>query len=95
MESEVKKLELQSFIEGENPDVLAIQETKIDKSIQTAELFLDILNYDVYRNDRTLHGGGVMLLVNKSLNAMPLYIFENGSESDWAKATFWMLVQRP
>lgn len=83
-----KILELQSFIEGENPDVLAIQETKIDKSIQTAELFLDILNYDVYRNDRTLHGGGVMLLVNKSLNAMPLYIFENGSESVWAKATF-------
>jgi hypothetical protein len=45
------------------------------------------LNFDVhvYRNDSTFHGGRVMLLVNKTFNAMPLYILENGSESVWAK----------
>ena len=39
-----------------NPDIIAIQETKIDRNILTSELFLDSFNYDVYRNDRTLNG---------------------------------------
>jgi hypothetical protein len=79
-----KKHQLSSFLEVENPDIIAIQETKVNKSILTPELLPNNLNFDVYRNDSTLHGGGVMLLVNKTLNAIPLYIFENGSESVWA-----------
>jgi exonuclease III len=70
------------------PDIIAIQETKIDRNILTSELFLDSFNYDVYRNDRTLNGGGVILLVNKTYNSMPLYNLENGSESVWAKIMF-------
>ena len=77
--------QLSSFLEVENPDIIAIQETKVDKSILTPELLPNNLNFDVYRNDSTFHGGGVMLLVNKTFNAMPLYILENGSESVWAK----------
>ena len=53
-----KKLELPSFLEIEDPDIIAIQETKIDRNIFTSELFPDNFNYDVYRNDRTLNGGG-------------------------------------
>jgi exonuclease III len=75
-----KKLELSSFLEIEDPDIIAIQETNIDRNILTSELFQDNINYDVYRNDRTLNGGGVILLVNKTYNSMPLYNLENGSE---------------
>jgi hypothetical protein len=53
-----KKLELPSFLEIEDPYIIAIQETKIDRNIFTSELFPDNFNYDVYRNDRTLNGGG-------------------------------------
>jgi exonuclease III len=41
-----------------DPDIIAIQETKIDRNIFTSELFPDNFNYDVDRNDRTLNGGG-------------------------------------
>jgi hypothetical protein len=43
-------------------NIIAIQETKIDRNIFTSELFPDNFNYDVYRNDRTLNGGGVMTI---------------------------------
>jgi hypothetical protein len=66
-----------------------ISETQFeDRKILTSELFPDNFNYDVYRNDRTLNGGGVILLVNKTYNSMPLYNLENGSESVWAKIMF-------
>ena len=42
-----------------------IQETKIDSSISTSELFSESCPYNVYRKDRTLNGGGVMLLIHK------------------------------
>ena len=83
-----KKLELSSFLEIEDPDIIAIQETNIDKYILISELFPDNFNYDVYRNDRTLNGGGVILLVNKTYSSMPYYNLENGSESVWAKIMF-------
>ena len=47
-----KKLELSSFLEIEDPDIIAIQETKIDRNILTSELFPDNFNYDVYRNTK-------------------------------------------
>ena len=39
---------------------MAIQETKIDSSIATSELFPESCPYNVYRKDRNLHGGGVI-----------------------------------
>jgi hypothetical protein len=33
-----KKLELSSFLEIEDPDIIAIQETKIDRNILTSEI---------------------------------------------------------
>ena len=83
-----KNLELSSFLEMEDPDIIAIEEIKIDRNILTSELFPDNFKYDVYRNDRTLNGGGVILLVNKTYNSMPLYNLENGSESVWANIMF-------
>ena len=59
-----KKLELVAFLDFYKPDVVAIQEIKIDETISSAELFPDSCPYNAYRKDRNLLGGGVMLLIN-------------------------------
>ena len=41
--------------------------------------------YSVYRKDRNIHGGGVMLLVHKDISHMPITELENNSESIWVK----------
>ena len=64
---------------------MAIQETKIDSSITTSELFPESFPYNVYRKDRNLHSGGVMLLVHKDISHMPIMELENISESVWVK----------
>ena len=64
---------------------MAIQETKIDSSIATSELFPESCPYNVYRKDRNLHGGSVMLLVHKDISHMPITELENNSESVWVK----------
>ena len=56
-----KKLELLAFLDFHQPQIVAIQETKIDSSISISELFPESCLYNVYRKDRTLYGGGVML----------------------------------
>ena len=80
-----KKLELLAFIDFHQSQIVAIQETKIDKSILTSELFPESFPYSVYRKDRTLNGGGVMLLVHKDIPHMPLTELDNDSESVWVK----------
>ena len=80
-----KKLELLAFLDFNQPHVVAIQETKIDSSIATSELFPETCPYSVYRKDRNIHGGGVMLLVHKDMSHMPITELENDSESIWVK----------
>ena len=63
-----KKLDLLAFLEVDNPHIVAIQETKIDSSIATSELFPETCPYNIFRN---LHGGGVMLLIHKDIPHMP------------------------
>ena len=74
-----------SFLDFHQPHVVAIQETKIDSSIATSELFPETCPYSVYRKDRNIHGGGVMLLVHKDISHMPITELENDSESIWVK----------
>ena len=80
-----KKLELLAFLDFHQPQSVAIQETKIDSSISTSELFPESWPYNVYRKDRTLDGGGVMLLIHKDILHMPITELENDSESIWVK----------
>ena len=80
-----KKLELLAFLDFHQPQIVAIQETKIDSSISTSELFPESCPYNVYRKDRTLDGGGVMLLIHKDISHMPITELENDSESVWVK----------
>ena len=76
---------LLAFLDFHQPHVVAIQETKIDSSIATSELFPETCPYSVYRKDRNIHGGGVMLLVHKDISHMPITELENDSESIWVK----------
>ena len=82
-----KKLELQTFLSTENPDVVALQETKLDYSIISNEIIPDSLEYDIYRKDRNVNGGGTMLLIKSNLCSTPLNSIVNESESVWAKLT--------
>ena len=54
-------------------------------SEETSELFPETCPYSVYRKDRNIHGGGVMLLVHKDISHMPITELENDSESVWVK----------
>ena len=72
-------MDLLAFLDVHNLHIAAIQETKIDNSIATSELFPEICPYNIFRKDRNLHGGGVMLLIHKDIPHMPL------SESVWVK----------
>ena len=74
-----------AFLDFHQPHVVAIQETKVDSSIATSELFPETCPYSVYRKDRNIHGGGVMLLVHKDISHMPITELENDSESIWVK----------
>ena len=80
-----KKLELLAFFDFHQPHVVAIQETKIDSSVATSELFPETCPYSVFRKDRNIHGGGVMLLVHKDISHMPITELENDSEPIWVK----------
>ena len=80
-----KKLELLAFLDLHEPQIVAIQETKIDSSISSSELFPETFPYSVYRKDRTLDGGGVMLLIHKDIPQLPITELENKSESVWVK----------
>ena len=76
-----KKLELQVYLASEEPEIVAIKETKIDKYIVTNELVPGSLEYDVYRKDRWGKGGGVKLLVKRHLNSGPVNKLKNDSLS--------------
>ena len=75
-----RKLELLAFLDFHQPQSVAIQETTIDSSISTSELFPEYGPYNVYRKDRTLDGGSVMLLIHKYILHMPITELENDSE---------------
>ena len=80
-----KKLELLAFLDFHQPHVAAVQETKIDSSVATSELFLETCPYSVYRKDRSIHGCRVMLLIHKDVSHMPITELENDLEPFWVK----------
>ena len=77
-----KILELLAFLDFYQPQIVAIQETKIDSSISTSELFPELLR-TIYteKKNRNSKGGGVMLLIHKDISHMPITELENDSES--------------
>ena len=64
-----KKEEFKLLLDKENPSLVFLVETKLNVNIANAEIF-DVHNYEIYRKDRVEQnapGGGVVILVKKSL----------------------------
>ncbi|MEL7309421.1 MAG: endonuclease/exonuclease/phosphatase family protein, partial [Pseudomonadota bacterium] len=80
-----KRDTLAAFLDTSKPAIVAIQETKIDNNITSTEIIPKELDYITYRKDRTDGGGGVMLLVKKTLEQVALNELNNDSESIWVK----------
>ena len=76
-----------AYLDFHQPQIVTIQETKIDSSISTSELFPETCPYNVYRKDRNSKGGGVMLLIHKDISHMPITELENDSDSVWVKVS--------
>ena len=62
-----KIAELQTLTEQFNPDIICITETWLEEGIQNANLGLK--NYNIFRRDRNLHGGGILNGVRNTLNS--------------------------
>ena len=55
------------FLDGEQPHIMALNETKLDDTIGSAEL--SISNYhEIIRKNRTRYGGGVALYIHNSIS---------------------------
>ena len=67
-----KQLELKQSIIDNDFDIVIARETKIDNSVQDAELGLDV--FDVYRQDRNFNEGGVLVVAKKILKSVRLDI---------------------
>ena len=57
--------EIRVLLEKYTFDILAINESKIDKSIPDNEIH--VIGYDLIRNDRNRYGGGVVLYVRDNI----------------------------
>ena len=83
-----KKLELEAYVHENNIDVVLVQETKVDSAVSSAELYSQ--DFNVYRNDRTVHGGGLCIAVSNKLIATLCPEFEvDGCESTWIKISIF------
>ena len=77
--------ELEQFIEANNIKILALTETKLDKTVADSQYFIKDFHPPLTRH-RTRHGGGVALYVHKSLPVLRLSNLEIGEEEwVWAK----------
>ena len=83
--TEGKLDELEQFIETNNIKVLALTETKLDKTVADSQFAIKDFHKPITRH-RTRHGGGVALYVHKSLPVQRLASIELGEEEwIWAK----------
>ena len=72
-----------STVDDFQPDCILGSESWLDHSIYNAEVFP--MNYNIYRRDRNIHGGGVFIAVSNVYISSNVTIQENNSEIIWAK----------
>jgi exonuclease III len=76
-----KRLSLTELLSTENPDILLCQETKIDASVFTSEIFPP--GYNVYRKDRLVNGGGVCIAVRDTIDVTDCPELDDNLELIW------------
>lgn len=75
--------ELASLLSSLNTDIVLGCESWLDESITNSEVFP--FEYEAYRKDRNSHGGGVFILVKKTMPSFPMNISDTSCESVWCK----------
>ena len=63
---------LETLLKSENVGILALQETK-----NKTDNVIRIRGYNVYKKDRNVHGGGVLLAVHKNIPSSPIILNTN------------------
>ena len=78
--------DLHQVISQTKPDILCLTETWLKPEINTAEVFPDSLNFNVYRNDRLeTKGGETLLAITKSLMSQEQPDLTSQCNAIWAK----------
>jgi hypothetical protein len=76
-----KAIRLLELIHREQPDIILCQETKLDVSVLSSELFPS--EYTVCRKDRNLDGGGVSIAIINKLKFIECTDLNNNTEAVW------------
>jgi len=76
-----KSLQMLELIHSDQPDLILCQETKLDGSVSSSELFP--ASYSVFRKDRNLAGGGVCIAVSNKFQATQCHDLDNDLEAVW------------
>ena len=81
LRSKAKQALLHSIIETEKPDIICGQETHLDKSFSSSEVFPS--GYDIFRKDRKAGAGGVFVACRPELLATQNDKLGKNNESVW------------
>ena len=78
-----KRLDFQHMVTTYKPDIINANETHIDSSILSSEILGG--NYSIFRKDRNLNGGGVLIAVCNKLIATHESNLDSNCEAVWMK----------
>lgn len=80
-----KQAQFLNLVDSSKPDVIIGTESWLDATVHTAEYFPP--NFNVYRRDRHLHGGGVFIAVSSDLPSTRVDELETDAEIIWVRVS--------
>ena len=75
------KIKFQAAISHHKPDIIFGCESKLDENTASYSVFSE--EYEVYRKDRTVNGGGVFLAVRNGIIAINRHEYDSKAEICW------------
>ena len=88
-----KQGEIRNLISSVNPDIIFGTETWIDSSVKDAQILPG--GFNIYRNDRNLNGGGVLLAVKDTLLTSAVLELQTNCEIVWCNWKLWGTKRLP
>ncbi|CAC5364773.1 unnamed protein product [Mytilus coruscus] len=80
-----KRSEVNECVECIKPDIIIGCESWLDNEHQTAEIFPNGNNKNVFRKDRNTNGGGVFIAIHDKFTTFTVNNSENDCELQWAE----------
>ena len=76
------------IIQQVKPDIISCTETWLKPEVHTSEIFPNILNYQVFRDDRTTNqGGGVLIAISRDFICQEQPELKTNCNIQWVKMT--------